>query len=43
MDKPLPEGIELSALRSDLALVDERQRHLVNGDLTVPLEKSIDT
>ncbi|XP_029643260.1 uncharacterized protein LOC115217650 [Octopus sinensis] len=38
MDKPLPENIVVSALQPDLVLVNDSQRHMVLGELTVPWE-----
>ncbi|CAI9718241.1 Hypothetical predicted protein [Octopus vulgaris] len=40
VDKPLPESIVVSALRPDLVLVDEGQRRVVLGEMTVPCEES---
>ncbi|CAI9736006.1 Hypothetical predicted protein [Octopus vulgaris] len=41
MDKLLPESIIVSALQHNLVLVDEGQRRVVLGELTVPWEESI--
>ncbi|CAI9728942.1 Hypothetical predicted protein [Octopus vulgaris] len=41
VDKPFPESILVSALRPDLVLVDEGQRRVILGELTVPWEEII--
>ncbi|XP_014782672.1 uncharacterized protein LOC106878087 [Octopus bimaculoides] len=41
VDKPLPDSIIVSVLRPDLVLVDEGQRRVVFGQLTVPWEDNI--
>lgn len=40
VDKPLPKGIVVSALRPDLVLIDETQKRLILEELTVPWEES---